>query len=1481
MPRPRKRARARTALGVIGAAVGTSVTFVVGVAAGAVLHLDVPATRRLVATRVTALLRDQLAGDVAIERIDGLGLRGVSGVRGRVKDPEGVQVLYVDGARVRLHALAVARSFLFEKGDIAIAVDEASVARVDASIDTDPAGNMRLARAFAARTPSPPTPGEPSARGVRVEAPSVRLGHASVHRQSEGAAPMQADLDDLVARAHYDPTSTRAALVQVDVRARGLPRAVDPTGRLTAHLAMPSRTGTSLGVDATFDGKVAGIPTAVHAGIDGKKVDAVVDGRDATGQGMRAAFGEVGIREDVTLHAEVHGELPKVSAKANLRVGRGTADLTADLDLRDGTDVAARVSVRHADLRAILPSAPSSDLALDAQARVVVAKSGAVSAAGAGTLVDPRGTADFEVRSRTVGGDAILEGRLDVAVPELARLPAPGGTAMRGLVLASARGSTSLGKKTFDATVEVTGAGLAYGAQTVDELHVVASSRGTTARPVIDVETRIDLVKEGIAVSASADHVQIAGSRVRVDGAVITGLGEPIHADASREANVLRIAIAAPGIDLQRVATLAGRASTVRSGRLSLNADVAVARGTATGELHAKVDSLSAAKFEGASLTLDGAFDGRHLGLDLDAEIPDTGTVRLVTKGITLDGSPLDVASWRRAHGRARFEGSVDMAKVVTLVPEALVPFSELRGTGVIAGTVRRDSADVPPEASVHLHTRGLVVSGKGRGEPLHDVQHQERVSGVQPWRSEGVDVSFDARVDGTSGAGEVALQLADAKGTVAAFDVKADLPYREALADPARARELLVRAPISVKAVVPKRALAEMPSLGGLRTLAGTVEAELSVAGTLLEPRAELVAHSRGVRPPRLAEKLASDVDVTFRYDGVEGDLVATASDGTHRMLDLSAHVDVRSRDLLEGEAGEPLAWTGSAKVKLGSFPLESIGPLADLRIRGMITGEASVDDLHHDARLRAQIALERLKIGRGVFDRGSVVLDVQGGKAVAHARLEQVDGYADVQATTGLPWGASLAPTVDPNASVDAHLVAKSFRAAAILPFVRSVFNELDGRIDADATVKVGGDRGAAALAGKIVFRDATLQLATFGDELRDARATVTFQPGGAVAVDDVFTRSSSGGEVTAKGAVTMRGLMFSSATASAHIPERKALDVSLQGQPIGAVVGDVFASATASEDGKQIAVQVDVPAAHLTLAQRTKSGVQELGEKEAIRVGTFRDARTFVRLPLDKEDLTPPSTTPPEPGTVVDADLRLGDITITQGNQVRVVLGGNPHLRLAGTTELSGQIRAKQGTVDVQGKKFEIDKGTITFQPGDTSNPIVVATASWTAEDGTKVYADFVGPVKTGKVNLRSDPPRPKNEILAIILFGTANGANAAPPPPGRAPNGTTQAATALGGGFAAQGLTEAMDDLTGLQATARIDTTRSANPAPEIEIQIARRLSIAFEHILGTPPLSEPDTNLAIVDWRFRNNWSLELTVGDRGKVQTDAVWTRTY
>ena len=160
--------------------------------------------------------------------------------------------------------------------------------------------------------------------------------------------------------------------------------------------------------------------------------------------------------------------------------------------------------------------------------------------------------------------------------------------------------------------------------------------------------------------------------------------------------------------------------------------------------------------------------------------------------------------------------------------------------------------------------------------------------------------------------------------------------------------------------------------------------------------------------------------------------------------------------------------------------------------------------------------------------------------------------------------------------------------------------------------------------------------------------------------------------------------------------------------------------------------------------------------------------------MKLPLDKEDferreMEQKKLAAQTDEKRTDVDIRLGRISIRRGNTGEAVLSGNPKITMdGGETKITGQIRVESGWADVQGKKFEIERGTVTFNGETPPNPVVIATATWKAADDTQVYAEFVGPVATGKVNLRSEPPRPKGEILSLVLFGTADGANPTPPP-----------------------------------------------------------------------------------------------------------------
>jgi translocation and assembly module TamB len=235
---------------------------------------------------------------------------------------------------------------------------------------------------------------------------------------------------------------------------------------------------------------------------------------------------------------------------------------------------------------------------------------------------------------------------------------------------------------------------------------------------------------------------------------------------------------------------------------------------------------------------------------------------------------------------------------------------------------------------------------------------------------------------------------------------------------------------------------------------------------------------------------------------------------------------------------------------------------------------------------------------------------------------------------------------------------------------------------------------------------------------------------------------------------------------------------------------------------------------------------------------------------------------------------------DVEIKRGTTLRVQLEGDPKIEITDKARMSGQIRLTRGILEVQGKRFEIEKGIVTFVGDDPGNPQIVVTAGWTAPDGTRVYADFEGPLKTGKVRLRSEPGRPQNEVLALIMFGTAEGSSATPYASPQ-PDGATRAG-ATAGGFATEGLSKGLDELTGLEVSTRIDTTNSANPKPEIEVQIARDISIQLGYVLGTPPPgTNPDKTLITLDWRFKRNWSMEATFGDQGSSIVDFVWRYRY
>jgi translocation and assembly module TamB len=535
------------------------------------------------------------------------------------------------------------------------------------------------------------------------------------------------------------------------------------------------------------------------------------------------------------------------------------------------------------------------------------------------------------------------------------------------------------------------------------------------------------------------------------------------------------------------------------------------------------------------------------------------------------------------------------------------------------------------------------------------------------------------------------------------------------------------------------------------------------------------------------------------------------------------------------------------------------------------------ALESLHRDAHLGVHLDATKLTIGNAAFSRGSIAVTANGRTFDARVRLEAPDGFGDVRLNGALAWGASVAPEIDASRPMELAFDAKNLQLAAAKPFLEGTFAELDGAIDADVRARAKLAEKTGEISGRVALSKGVFEIPAIGSELRDAHAQITMHPWGTLRFDDVGAAGVTG-RLSAHGTATLEGLRFVAASAHLEVPRNEPLPITVEGTSLGEASGTIDAKAQMAEEGRRVDVTLAVPSLHVELPQSTSHQVQSLDPDKTIQVGVHRPDGRFVLVALG-----PPQQARPEGAPRLHVAINLGrDVDIRRDHTLKLPLTGTPVVDVADTARLSGEITLLAGgEVEVQGKRFKIEKGTVNFTGQEPENPIVVATATYDAPDGTRVFADFTGPMKTGKVVLRSEPQHSPDEILAILLFGSPEGAFGAEQPPGRS-EGAAAAATGLAGNFVAQGLNRALAGITGVELATRVDTSQAGNPRPELLVQVAKNVAIEAEYNLGTPgPGQNPDRTLLKIDWRFVRRWLLETTIGDKGSSWVDVLWNYRY
>jgi translocation and assembly module TamB len=1527
----------RRATGILGAGIATVGVFFAMLVGGVALHGWTPAARRAVVEQANHALAEAFRGRIAFEGIRRFGLGGIDGAKATVCDEEGRVVLAVDGVRVGVVLPALAWAAIVGKRELPIAIAALDVAYIDATLVPGADGTPSIVRAFEPRHPST----KPSERAAHLTIGRARVEDARVHG-SIGTMPA------------------------FDVHVRHLDATLDTRPEATsvhfAPLLVEVNGDTSCGIVATLEAHAR--VTASGRG----RIDATLDVPRATPQAIRSLVPSAPLLEDVTLHAEAHGELPELRPTVHVGIGRGSIDARGTVTLGAAKRADVAVEVAGVELQALEATAPAGSVSATLHVDAEMSEAGAVQGAFALRTM-PTQVAGEQVPAVSVDGrftkarivgrthadepgaqvDATFDARLGGPFPEvdfaahvdardLAALPRLHG-AVRGRVALRASGRVALAKKTLDARVDahaqgvrrgttalrsasvagivrgplakpdvhatIEAEGLRVGDRTVDRIVVVAdgparapsvsaSVRGAHGWPNLDARTtvalgagvllrkpEVTLVRGDVTVVAHATEARIAAGTIDVDGIELLGVGEPVTGWAHFAPHRVSMRLLAPYIDVPRVARVLGGDDDTKlmTGRGFIDAALDVDARGATGHARVHVDGVSLASVHLARGSLDLALAGRRVDGALDASVDDARlTARLVD--VEIGGSPADASSWRRATGAVDVAASAKLDGLAKLLPEGMLPLSEVTGVVALTVHVERQGPHDTPQIVLHAATQGLAV----RGEPPKPPQpsYVETPEAAEPpkfpFESRDVDVRVAAYVDGTKGRASMWTQLVGVTGTFARLTASVDAPLVRILEDPSRARAWLEDAPVHARLVVPSQPLEKLPAIirpGGLR---GMVGLDADVTGSAHAPCFSLHAGAVDLRSADARSALPFGASLDATYDAADGDAHLQMTRPSGVVLDARSTVYARAADFARASAPGVAPWTANADVKLSHFPIEGVPMLADRGLGGEVTGEVHLDGLHRDARVDADLGLVRGRLGAACFRGGQLRVSIGDGRLHTDARLDATDGSLHATADAAARWGDRIVPAIDSDRPIDAALDANNFRAASLLPFIKGAVDRLDGRIDANARIHVEPRLADGRMDGDIRLTHGTVEIPSLGQELHDVRARVYVRPWGTVRVDDVAARGTSG-RLEASARAVLDGLALRNASATIHIPRGEGIPINAQGVSMGSAWGDAKIEATMTPDAKRVDARVEVPTLHVDLPPSTGHSVQTLDPAPGVKIGMHDANDRFVVLPLH------PPEKPRQPGgTAARVEIALGrDVELRRDTSLRVMISGKPVIDVDDKTKVTGSVSLHDGRVEIFGKRMAITGGTIAFT-GDASNPQLSITAQWDAPDQTRVFADVAGTPKKLDVKLRSEPPRSQDEILSLLVFGSPEGFAGAPQQSAQQSATGSQAAGAAAGlasGPVVQAFNKALSGISAIELQARLDTSQAQNPRPELELRLTNDVLLSIQTNLGIPPPDQPDRTRLTLDWRFAPRWSLATTIGDAGTSIVDFVWHHRY
>lgn len=959
-------------------------------------------------------------------------------------------------------------------------------------------------------------------------------------------------------------------------------------------------------------------------------------------------------------------------------------------------------------------------------------------------------------------------------------------------------------------------------------------------------------------VVVRAASVTQTPDRLRVDKLSIEGPGRAT-ASLALGNELERLTLNAEQLDAARLLRIVGVKTPVSSAKLDVDAEYVGGRAP-HGKLLASVSDIGLGRLHGGAAKADLVLRSGKLSGTADVELARGAKTAIAIDGLRVPLGAGPEPSLETLTGDVTLQGDIDLAR--------LQPFLPFAGIERAAGQLdfdlslkRQPGSSAPAALRAKLRTKKLVlVSERPDAEQMPSAEGAEVTA---PWTLRGVDIDLEAALENQ--AANLRARLFDRRGDLLA--VSADVKELGDLSNPRRAFE---RAPLRARVSMPRREFERWPPPFRPAEIQGALTLQVDADGSISEPRVQARGRIDGFRAASDdPDQRSVDLELGAAYQASGGNLMLAAHDGSKVVLGLDsrwAGDAARVGDAVSApDAKSPLE--GGVTLTLDDFPIELIPALQHSHVAGNLSGKATLEGLGRDARVTLDIGSSKVSVDRLVLNELRTRLHSEDGRLALETRIAGGGGHAAVNVKTGLDWGARLVPV--PDQQLEGSFTAQKFPLGTLQPLLEGSVSELEGKLDANIRAEL--EAGQPRLSGQATLQDGVLHLPTVGQRFSEIGAKVSISPE-RLKVEDVKARGLSGG-FEAHAEAVLRGLTPVSANATLSIDEDDKLPLTIEGESVGDAWGSIETSYQVDEARKQNDIAVNLKKFHIELPAAPPAGIQDLGQAEHVRVGYWRQDKEFVTIPL--QPLEKPAGAPSEYTTVVTVDL--GQMWVEKGDQAEVGVGGKIQAKLGQELDVTGKIETRRGTLDISGKTFDIESGSVAFTGGPPDNPIINAVARYDSPAGYTVYAEYTGTATQGKLGLRSEPPLSQDEILTLLMFGTPDGSFGA----GSGDSDSLSTAVSVAGGTAAQGLNRALSKVTDLDVSARVDTSTGA-PRPELVLQLTPRVAARVTQALGEPaPGQSPDRTFVTIELRVASAWALSTMVGDRGATAFDVIWRRRY